>query len=172
MTFETGQPLASALIVDDDVALLDTWKRLIETSKLAVETAATWESGLTAFQVYSPDLVIADYNLPGSAHGLKLLAEVRRLRPTVRLILISGVVEPSQLAAAESLGIADRVLSKGDSAHAIEVIVEEIRSVTGTASTSTDWALFADAWTHAASIDVEALEKLDRLLSSSAKSGT
>lgn len=171
MTFEAGQPLASALIVDDDVALLDTWTRLIEANGLAVETADTWESGLTAFHVFSPDLVIADYNLPGSAHGLKLLAEVRRLRPTVRLILISGVVEPSQLAAAESLGIADRVLSKGDSAHAIEVIVEEIRSVTEEASNSTDWALFADAWTHAASIDVEALEELDRLLSSSAKSG-
>lgn len=168
---EAGQPLASALIVDDDVALLDTWKRLIEANGLAVEVANTWESGLTAFHVYSPDLVIADYNLPGSAHGLRLLTEVRRLRPTVRLILISGVVEPSQLAAAESLGIADRVLSKGESAQAFDVIVEEIRAITDKASTSTDWALFADAWSHAASIDVEALEELDRLLSSSAKSG-
>lgn len=171
MTFAGGQPLASALIVDDDVALLDTWTRLIEANGLAVETADTWDAGLTAFHVLSPDLVIADYNLPGSSHGLKLLAEVRRLRPTVRLILISGVVEPSQLAAAESLGVANRVLSKGDSAHAIDGILEEIRAITERASASTDWVLFADAWVHAASIDRQALEDLDRLLSSSAAPG-
>jgi ActR/RegA family two-component response regulator len=170
MTFQARRPLANALIVDDDVPLLDTWTRLIEANGLTAETADSWESGLTAFHVLSPELVIADYNLPGSAHGLKLLAEVRRLRPTVRLILISGVVEPSQLAAAESLGIANRVLSKGDSDNAIDAIIEEIRSVTDDASSSTDWALFADAWTHAASIDSVALEELDRLLSSSTTS--
>lgn len=164
-----GEQIASALIVDDDTALLDTWTRLIEANGLAVETADSWESGLIAFHVLSPELVIADYNLPGSAHGLKLLAEVRRLRPTVRLILISGVVEPSQLAAAEALGLADRVLSKGDSAHAIDAIVVEIGKVAAVASSETDWAALADAWIKAAAIDPVSLETLDQLLSSSVR---
>lgn len=167
MTSQGGRPLATALLIDDDLALLDTWRRLASNSGLEVETASTWDEGLTMFHILSPDLVIADYRLPGSAHGLTLLHEIRRLRPTVRLVLISGEVEPSELAKAEALGVADRVLSKGDSAAALEAVLEEIERAHNSASSRTDWRQFAEAARSASGVNVQALRDLDQLLTSS-----
>lgn len=162
-----GQPLATALLIDDDKALLDSWTRFAGAEGFEVVVAASWDEGLSMFQTFSPDLVIADYNLPGSAHGLALLATIRALRPTVRLVLISGVVEPSDLARAQELGVADRVLSKGDSAGALEVVIEELQRSIDAARDQTDWVAFAQAHRSASSIDPEALSDLDNLLSAS-----
>ena len=130
---------ASALLIDDDIDLLDTWTRLAKAKGFTVATASTWDQGLALFHVLSPDLVIADYNLPGSAHGLKLLAEIRTLRPSVRLVLISGAVEPSELKKVEQLGIVHRVLSKGDSATATFAVLDEIERTASQAQLPTDW---------------------------------
>jgi len=157
----------STLIIDDDVDLLDTWTRLAKTKDLEVTTASGWDEGLALFHILSPDLVIADYNLPGSAHGLQLLSEIRRLRPSVRLVLISGAVETSRLDELEALNIVDRVLSKGDSATATSVILEEIASAAAQSRLPTDWRTFAEASLAAASSDNNALDQIDLLLTAS-----
>lgn len=162
-----GENRAATLIIDDDVDLLDTWTRLAHAKGLAVNTAPTWDEGIALFHILSPDLVIADYNLPGSAHGLQLLAEIRRLRPSVRLVLISGAVEPSKLVEVERLSVVDRVLSKGDAGTATSVVLEEIERASSQATRPTDWRAFATASLAAASSDAEALESVDVLLTSS-----
>jgi CheY-like chemotaxis protein len=156
----------STLIIDDDVALLDTWTRLAATKGYQVLVASSWDEGLALFHTLSPDLVIADYNLPGSSHGLRLLAEIRRLRPSVRLVLISGAVEPSALDRAESLDVVDRVLSKGDSATARSVVLAEIERASNQADRPTDWRAFAAASSAAAGSSSDDLESIDALLSS------
>jgi len=79
-----------ALLIDDDAAITQAAKTTIEAQGLHIEIASTWDDGLAKFYAYSPDLVISDYNLPGSRMGLALLSEVSKLRPSVRLVLISA----------------------------------------------------------------------------------
>lgn len=95
--------MAAALLIDDDQQLLDTIASNATEEGLELRTASTWEEGLALFHILAPTLVIADYNLPGSTHGLKLLLEVKRLRPSVRVILVSGVVNPDELRKVEVL---------------------------------------------------------------------
>ena len=161
-TRESGR--AATLIIDDDEDLLHSWTRLAQTRGLSVLVASSWDQGLALFHALSPDLVIADYNLPGSSHGLKLLAEIRSLRPSVRLVLISGIVEPSALESAERLGVVDRVLSKGDSARATSVVLEEIERASKQGAAPTDWKSFAAASAVAAAADAQNLDEIDDLL--------
>lgn len=155
---------ASALLIDDDTDLLRSWQRLAAGRGYDITVAASWSEGIALFHVLSPDLVIADYNLPGSQHGLRLLAAVRRLRPSVRLVLISGVIEPTRLDQVESLGLVDLVLSKGDTSSALEAFLDELAGVANQERSPTDWKAFAKSYGRADAISDDEIEELDRIL--------
>jgi DNA-binding NtrC family response regulator len=156
--------VAAALLIDDDVGLLESVKRAAQLAQLDLVTAATWDEGLGLFHVLSPNLVIADYNMPGSQHGLKLLARVRRLRPAVRLIMVSGYLDEADMDRVRDLDVVDRALTKGSVVQTARAIVEEVRAAQNTAHLGTDWVSSAQAHVDAAELTEETLEELDAIL--------
>lgn len=156
--------MSYALVIDDDTNLLDSLRAAVQQRGLDVATASTWDEGLSLFQILSPDLVIADYNMPGSKHGLKLLAEISRLRPSVRLILISAYLNEEDMSKIGDLGLVDRAFAKGSSVSTMQAILEEIAKAAEAADQQTDWVQFARAHVNAQSVSEEALEELDAAL--------
>jgi ActR/RegA family two-component response regulator len=156
--------VASALLIDDDVNLLASVKRAAELAHLDLATAATWDEGLGLFHVLSPNLVVADYNLPGSRHGLQLLAQIRRLRPAVRVILVSGYLDEADMDRVRALDLVDRALTKGSAVETAREIVGEVRAAQASANDPADWKGVADASLTAASVSEEALDELDAIL--------
>ena len=156
--------MSYALIIDDDTTLLKDWVAVVQQRGYEAVTASTWENGLMLFQALSPNLVIADYQLPGSRHGLKLLAEVKRLRPSVRLILISAFLNEEDIENIMALGLVDRALTKGDSIGTTEVILDEIAQAASTADEDTNWVEFARAHVTAQKVSEEELNELDATL--------
>lgn len=154
--------MIAALLIDDDTQVLASVERAVSTENLQIKTASSWDDGLAQFYVLSPDLVIADYNMPGSKHGLQLLAEVRKLRPSVRLVLVSGVLEDSDLDAVYQLGLVDRVLPKGT--ETVAALIEEIRSASEAVQVPTDWETFARLHGQAELVSATDLDALDRRL--------
>lgn len=156
--------MSYALVIDDNTDLLKSLEATVQQRGFEVTTASTWDEGLALFHILSPDLVVADYNMPGSRHGLKLLAEVRRLRPSVRLILISAYLNEEDMDEVGNLGLVDRAFTKGASIATIESILEEIAQAAETASEGTDWVEFAKAHVDAQGVSEDALEELDSTL--------
>ncbi len=150
-----------ALLIDDDPGLCQTLESNAAEEGLALRTASTWNEGLALFHVLSPDLVIADYNLPGSEHGLRLLLAVKRLRPAVRVILISGVVNADELRRVEELGVVDRVISKGAGIQATRQLLDEIRDSAGHSRRPTDWVALAKALIDFHALDKSSIDELD-----------
>ena len=138
--------VAPALVIDDDVALLKSLEQAARLSGIRIVTASTWDEGLETFQVLSPSVVVADFNMPGSRHGLQLLAKIRQLRPSVRLILVSAYLDERDIDAVMALGVVDRALTKGSAAETAEAVLEEARSAVELEHTPTDWVAYAQAF--------------------------
>lgn len=165
-----------ALVVDDDQQLLDSIKRLASTAGIDIATAENWDEGLTKFQALNPTVVVVDYNLPGSQHGLRLLLEMAQLRPSVRLVIMSAYLNDDDLAKVRELGLVDDAFRKTDSVATASRVFDLIEDASELADAPTDWVKLAAATLQAQQIPVASFESLDlylkrRRLPNAGKSG-
>jgi CheY-like chemotaxis protein len=77
------------LLVDDDPLVVDFLLLLLNREGHTVEAASNAEAGLEEFLRGPFDVVITDLELPGM-RGDELAAQLRRINPDQRIILISG----------------------------------------------------------------------------------
>jgi len=117
-------PGANVLVVEDDAELLQLMSRSLQAAGHAVLTAANGEAGLRLFRAEPPDLVICDIVMP-DRDGIELIPEMKRLRPEVKLVAISGrqmIGALDVLNLAGRLG-ADATLAKPFAMEALQAIV-------------------------------------------------
>ncbi len=84
--------MTQLLIVDDEAHVVDRFSTTIDWKAVGVEQVFKAYSGLEALALlrqFSIDIVITDIKMPGMT-GLQLIAEVRRLWPKTKCILLSG----------------------------------------------------------------------------------
>jgi len=97
------------LIVDDNQDGLLVRKTLLEELGYKVQIAINGEEGLRAYKLHRFDVVVTDYRMP-RMNGVELIEQLRAVNPDVRVVLLSGFVEPLGLTE-ENTG-ADVVLAK------------------------------------------------------------
>ncbi|MBX7114342.1 MAG: protein kinase [Myxococcaceae bacterium] len=81
--------LANILIVDDEVNILKSVKRLLPSSQFTVTTASDVDVALETFRSALPDIVISDLTMP-KMDGLTFLSQCRNIAPNVPRILMTG----------------------------------------------------------------------------------
>lgn len=99
------------LVIDDDPVLLRSLARLLKAHGLDVATAGNGREGLAIFRKISPAVVLTDILMP-IMDGTRTITAIRRERPDVKIIAMSGGSLTSDfLAMAKKLG-ADNALEK------------------------------------------------------------
>jgi CheY-like chemotaxis protein len=91
------------LLIEDEPELLDTLAYLLESEGYAVSQAVDGEQALALAREIAPDLVLCDFNLPGRS-GADVVARVRELRPSARIIVMSGHLGATQQAQCAEAG--------------------------------------------------------------------
>jgi DNA-binding response OmpR family regulator len=105
--------MARILVIDDMAPVRATWRDILEDAGHEVFDAPDGEKGLTLATREPIDLVLTDLFMPDK-DGIETIRELRRTRPEIRIIAISGNIArggQSFLRMARNLG-ADYTLSK------------------------------------------------------------
>ena len=81
--------MRSVLVVDDDKAIRDSIKMILEYEKFELYFAEHGQAALESVQAHEIDLVLLDIKMPGE-DGLAVLRRLRREHPDLPVVMISG----------------------------------------------------------------------------------
>lgn len=153
----------SALLVEDNVAFADGLEAALRDRGLTIDRAGDWEEGLELFRVNGYELVIADYNLPKTEMGLRLLARMKMLIPSSRLVLISGALTPGAERSLADVDLIDAYVSKRDG-NLTAILAEFIERADKDAARATNWKAFGAGYIADLDRDFPQVTKIDELL--------
>lgn len=104
---------ARILIVDDDHAIRDVFRRLLARAGYDTRGAASAAEALDGVHEWTPDLILLELQMPGMS-GVKALEALRAHHCTrdARIIAFSGYFEPWDTCLLRRLGF-DGILEKG-----------------------------------------------------------
>ena len=94
------------LVIDDEAAIRDSLKMILEYEGYEVLTAATGEEGIAQAEREAPDLVFLDVKMPGM-DGLEVLQRLRHLVEVMPIVVVSGHGTVSTAVEATKLGAFD-----------------------------------------------------------------
>ena len=101
-------PPTTILCIDDNETALNVRKMVLEVAGYSVVTASDVELAMQLFTTSAVDIVMSDHLLQGKT-GTELAAEMKRLKPTIPIVIVSGLVE-----APEGMEHADLFICKGE----------------------------------------------------------
>jgi DNA-binding NtrC family response regulator len=107
------------LIIEDDLELARTLKRVLETEDYDVETSANGDEGLSRARESEFDAVVTDLHLAGPkglnfSAGLELITELRKAKPQLPVILMTAHHSTETAIEATKLGAYDYIFKEID----------------------------------------------------------
>jgi CheY-like chemotaxis protein len=117
------------LCIDDALPVLEVLSCVLEDCGYSVIVAPSGMLGLAIFRAKKVDLVILDHEMP-DMNGNQVALEMRRLKPTVPIIMHSAYAEIPE----EALKAVDAVISKGASYRPLVSEVAHIMAASRTAA--------------------------------------
>jgi DNA-binding NtrC family response regulator len=117
----------SILIVDDDAdARLDMTRALLASEDgWELRSADTGDGGLALAGAGDVDCVLLDYQLP-DLDGLSCLRELRRVRPDLPVVMVTGAGSTKVAVEAMKAGAVDYVEKHGTYARIVPGVVREV----------------------------------------------
>jgi ActR/RegA family two-component response regulator len=96
------------LVVDDETAILIAFKKLLQKPGVVVDTAETMGEAEALLKDNGYTVAIVDLRLTGvvGEEGLEVIKYINEIRPSTRVILVTGYGSPTVMHRAQELGAA------------------------------------------------------------------
>ena len=120
---------AKVLVLDDERAVRQGVRLLLEELGCACSEAGTTEEALASVATSRPDIVLADMRLRGGDTGIAAVRAIREAIGHIPALLVSGDTAPDRLREASRAGI--RLLHKPVSMDVLRGAIEEATSAKG-----------------------------------------
>jgi len=115
------------LIIDDDLAIQQMVKRLVEKAGYEADLASNGEEGMDMIDEGSFNLVITDIIMPRK-EGIEIITAIRKDYPQIKIIAMSGggrFTPEGYLRSAKILG-ADRIFTKPFNHREMMTAIDEL----------------------------------------------
>jgi len=112
----------SLVIVDDDVPFLQRLSRAMEQRGFGVRTAGSVADGLQLIREAPPAFAIVDMRLE-DGNGLDVIAELARVRPNSRTIVLTGYGNIATAVSAVKLGAVDYLAKPADADEVTDALL-------------------------------------------------
>lgn len=86
----TPGDLGEVLVVDDEVEVALALQGMLQESGYAVRVAVGADEAMEALRARKPNVVLTDVTMPGTMDGVALAREIRKLHPSLPVVLITG----------------------------------------------------------------------------------
>ena len=116
----------TVLLGDDDGALLNGVRRMVELEFEVVATAQDGQALLEAANTLRPDVIVADISMP-LLNGFQVARLLKKDRPEVRIVFLTVHEEPVAVAEALEIGVAGYVIKRTAAADLIPAIREVLQ---------------------------------------------
>jgi CheY-like chemotaxis protein len=104
------------LIVDDEPHVAEVLAKSLAREGHRADIAYSGEEALKLLASAAPDALFLDVSMPGM-NGLHVLAEVKRRRPTLPVVVITGNATPEQVDEVKRLGAVDVIAKPAPLTH-------------------------------------------------------
>ena len=94
------------LIVDDEPQVAEILAKSLGREGHQATIATSGEQALSLVGPHDPDALFLDVSMPGM-NGLDVLAEVRRRRPSLPVVVITGHATPDEVEQVKKMGAVD-----------------------------------------------------------------
>ncbi len=111
------------LLVDDEEEFLEVHARLLRRRGFEVETAPDARAGLAVVEARGCDVAVVDLRMPGM-DGIELLKEIKRVRPGVEVVVLTG--QPSVSTALKA--VREGAFDFASKPQEVDVLVARIRA--------------------------------------------
>jgi DNA-binding response OmpR family regulator len=97
-----------ALVIDDEQIVLDSVKKILSQENFDVDTAVSSRIGLGLALDNPYDIVLTDIRMP-EIGGMRILRDVKRAKPSVPVVMITGYATVQNSVQAMKLGATDYI---------------------------------------------------------------
>jgi DNA-binding NtrC family response regulator len=95
-----------ALVIDDEQIVLDSVRKILTQERYEVDTALSGREGLRKAIERDYEVVLTDIRMPDIG-GMRVLRDVKRAKPTLPVVIITGYATVRSAVQAMKLGAAD-----------------------------------------------------------------
>ena len=96
------------LVIDDEQIVLDSVKKILSKENYEVDVSQDSKSGLEMALQKDYDIVLTDIRMP-KIGGMRILMDIRRNKPSVPVVLITGYASVQSAVQAMKLGATDYI---------------------------------------------------------------
>jgi len=94
------------LVIDDEQIVLDSVRKVLEAEGMSVDTSLSSREGLAWALARPYDLVFSDIRMP-EIGGMRVLRDIRRAKPSLPVVIITGYATVGSAVQAMKLGASD-----------------------------------------------------------------
>ena len=117
-----GKKEIKVLLVDDEVEFVTTLGERLRLRELKVDTVFDGTQALAFIAKTEPDVIVLDLKMPG-LHGIDVLREIKKTRPKIQVIILTGHGTDQDEAEARKLGGFDFLRKPAE----IDLLVRKIK---------------------------------------------